>query len=157
MGQECPGQCGGELGGDRALSIASDVAGRADGSPWPEPVSHGPTGREPGIIIRATGRAVPLWKLERILETILEHSFHVIGGGAGPRKMNDESKTTGPWVQKQGVAFRSPGLSVLARFTTLLLLGLPERFCSGPWDLPSPSCATAETGWGQGVLRKELP
>lgn len=46
VGLQCPEQCGGEQGLDRAVSVRLDAAGTADGSQWSGPASALPAGRE---------------------------------------------------------------------------------------------------------------
>lgn len=94
------------------------VAGEADGSRSPEPVSALPAGREPEITIHAVGRAVPTSQSSDVktrkdfgdyLDLFffffhLGHSFHFIVREAGPGRISDQPKTTEPLVQKQGLA-----------------------------------------------------
>lgn len=72
--------------------------------------------------------------------------FHFIGRESGPRRMNDQSKNTGPWVWKQEVAS-----ALLASVSGLSppcgsFWAPCSTYSTGPWNLLSPDCATAETG-----------
>lgn len=102
---ECPGRFGGSWA-ERVFGVGLGVAGKADGSQSPEPVSALPAGREPEITVHAIGRAVPTsqssdMKTRKDFGDYLDlffHSFHFIVREAGPGRMSDQTKTTEPSV-----------------------------------------------------------